>query len=168
MPDAPEIPEATNPFDKRVALTIAIIAVFLSFVENHGDNAKTNAIIQTSLESNAWAHYQAKSIKGEIMESQASVLTRMSGTEEEVGRLRDEIKRYDAEKKELMGEAKARKSEADLSAKIDDRCDQSALMLQISVVLCSIAILSHWSMIWIVGSLLGAAGAIVGGIAFLM
>lgn len=61
MPDAPEIPEAKDPFDKRVALSIAIIAICLSFVANLGDNAKTSAILKTSEASDQWNYFQAKS-----------------------------------------------------------------------------------------------------------
>ena len=57
MPDAPEIPEAKDPFDKRVALTIAIIAICLSFVSNLGDNAKTSAILKTSEASDQWNYF---------------------------------------------------------------------------------------------------------------
>jgi hypothetical protein len=60
MPDAPEIPEAKDPFEKRVALTIAIIAICLSFVGNLGDNAKTDAIIKTNEASDQWGFFQAK------------------------------------------------------------------------------------------------------------
>ncbi len=46
MAEAPEIPEAKDPFEKRVAVTIAVLAVVLAVVGNKGDNAKTDAIIK--------------------------------------------------------------------------------------------------------------------------
>lgn len=45
MPEAPEIPEAKDPFEKQVAISIAALAVALSVIGNKGDNAKTDAII---------------------------------------------------------------------------------------------------------------------------
>ena len=47
MAEAPEIPEANDPFSKQVAITIALLAVVLAVIENKGDNAKTDAIIKT-------------------------------------------------------------------------------------------------------------------------
>ena len=47
MPDAPEIPEAKDRFEKTVAITIAVVAVILSWMSNRGDDAKTSAIIKT-------------------------------------------------------------------------------------------------------------------------
>ena len=65
MPDAPEIPAAKDPFEKRAALTIAIIAICLSFVSNLGDNAKTSSILKTSEASDQWSYFQAKSTKAQ-------------------------------------------------------------------------------------------------------
>ena len=48
MADTPEIPEATDPFEKRVAISIAVLAVIMSLVGNLGDNAKTSSIIETN------------------------------------------------------------------------------------------------------------------------
>ena len=56
MPEAPEIPEASDPFEKRAAATIAILAVALAVIGSKGDNAKTDVA------ANRWAHYQSKSI----------------------------------------------------------------------------------------------------------
>lgn len=60
MAEAPEIPEANDPFEKQVAVTIACLAVVLAFIGNKGDNAKTDAIIKTNEASNQWGYFQAK------------------------------------------------------------------------------------------------------------
>ena len=54
MAEAPEIPEAKNPFERMVAVSIATMAVCLSVINIHGDNAKTDAIIKTNEASNKW------------------------------------------------------------------------------------------------------------------
>ena len=174
MSDAPEIPEVTNPFDKKVALTIAILAVMLSFVENLGDNAKTDAILKTSEASNQWGYYQAKSIKAQIAGMHAGLLhtlggsTAAEGAAKEVASLKADALRYDQEKSGIKKEAEALTAGATQKSSINDRCDESALMLQIAVVICSVAILSHWRPFWFIGLALGAGGAVVGLMAFLM
>ena len=40
--------------------------------------------------------------------------------------------------------------------------------LQIGVVVCSVAILSRWHLFWFAGLALGAAGIVVGAMAFAM
>ena len=174
MAEAPEIPEATTPFDKRVALTIAILAVMLSFVENHGDNAKTDAIIRTNEAANQWGYYQAKSIKGQLAEMQGSLTKLSDGATlaepvvAEIARLASEAERYDSEKGGIKVAAEALVAEATQKSAVNDRCDLAALLLQIAVVVCSVAILSGWKAFWIVGSGLGLLGAVAGVSAFLM
>jgi len=70
MAEAPEIPEANDPFSKQVAITIALLAVVLAVIENKGDNAKTDAIIKTSEAANRWGYYQSKSIKQNLYETE--------------------------------------------------------------------------------------------------
>lgn len=174
MADAPEIPDATTPFQKRVALTIAIIAVVLSFVENHGDNAKTDAIIKTNEASNQWAYFQAKSIKGQMAGMHRDLLASLSGpapseaVPAELERLGAESARYDSEKAEIKTKAETLGQEAAHKGTIDDRCDLAALLLQIGVVVSSVAILSSWHLFWYAGLALGGAGTLAGFTAFLM
>ena len=75
MAEAPEIPEANDPFEKRAAVTIAILAVVLAVVGNKGDNAKTDAIIKTNEATNQWSYFQAKGIKGSIASAEQELLT---------------------------------------------------------------------------------------------
>lgn len=174
MPDAPEIPAAADPFEKRVAISIAVLAVILSFVGNLGDNAKTDAIIKTNEASNQWGHFQAKGIKGQMAAMQGELLAALGGAQpdeartKEIARLRDETARYEKEKAELKKQAEDLQHEAAHKSAINDRCDLASLMLQIAVVICSVAILSHWRAFWIAGLALGLAGAIAGATAFLI
>ncbi len=168
-----EIPEAKDPFEKKIALTIAILAVVLSFVENHGNVEKTEAIIKTTEVSNEWAHYQAKALKGNLAESTSTLLGLLTpldaaAAKEKKAEMAKEATRYDEEKKEIMGEAKKLKEEADRSLTIEGRCNSAELLLQIGVVLCSIAILVSWRPIFYVGGLLGLIGAAVGISSFMM
>jgi hypothetical protein len=174
MADAPEIPEANNPFDKQVALTIAILAICLSFIENLGDNAKTDAIIKTNEASNQWAYFQAKSIKGGMAEVHADLLSRLSGatpaegTKEKLTQLAQQVAKYGTEKAEIQKKAEELQQAAGHQSSINDRCDQSALFLQIAVVICSVSILAKSPKFWWAGMALGVAGVAIGLTAFLM
>lgn len=176
MPDPLEIPEAKDPFEKRVAVTIAIIAIVLSFVQNKGDNAKADAIIRTNEATNQWAYYQAKSIKGQMAGMNASLLARLPAApgetpetvRAEAGRLTKEAARYDSEKGEIQNKAKELQTEATQMGKINDRCDMSALFLQVGIVVSSVAILAGSRAFWWIGILLGIIGTGVGVTAFLM
>jgi hypothetical protein len=174
MSDAPEIPEASSAFEKKIALTIAILAVILSFVNNKGDNAKTDAIINTGKASDQWSYYQAKSIKGHIADLHVGLLKELGGAtmsdeaKQSLTRLGGEVERLSGDKEAIKKAAQQLEAEAGQESKVNDRCDLSALLLQIGIVICSVAILSAWKPFWYAGILLGLAGAVIGVTAFLM
>ncbi len=174
MPEAPEIPEATSDFEKKIALTIAMLAVVLSLVNNRGDASKTEAIIKTNQATDHWMYYQAKGIKGQMAGMQASLLRDLGGAnlapagQQNATHLQEEAKRYDSEKAEIKSEAEKLQAEAGKLSKVNDRCDLAALLLQIGIVICSVAILSEWKPFWFAGIAMGVIGAIVGTTAFLM
>lgn len=162
MAEDVEIPEAKDSFEKRIAISIAIIAVMLSYISMKGDNAKTDAIIKTNEAANKWGHFQSKSIKQHEDERAIDIIKGQSTTPETAQRLEviaASMKKYDGEKEELFKEATKLNAEADESSKINDRCDFAALFLQISVVICSVAILSRLHLFWFAGLALAAVGA---------
>lgn len=174
MPDAPEIPEAKDPFDKRVALTIAILAICLSFIANLGDNAKTSSILRTSEASDQWNFFQAKSTKAQLAAMHGDLMMRLSSEERfedsrnravELGK---DAQRYDVEKAEIKKQAELLVAQAKHFSAINDRCDQAALLLQIAVIVCSVAILGQSHKFWWAGMLLGVAGVGFGATAFFM
>ena len=174
MSDAPEIPEAKNSDERKIALTIAILAVILSLINNLGDNSKTEAIINTNQASDKWAQYQAKSIKGHLAEMHAGLLTELGGAsmseeaKKSLAKLTAEVEKDTKEKAGIQEEAKTLVKDAEIKGKVNDRCDLSALLLQIGIVICSVAILSEWKPFWYVGMALGLAGAVIGVTALMM
>jgi len=160
MANAPEIPEANHPFEKRVAATIAMVAVCLAFINNAGDNGTTQSIVKANEASNLWAYYQAKSIKGIVVTMQGELLYRLATTDQksEIERLKGEATRYENEKAEIKVKAEALQVEAKEGAAIDDRADLASLFLQVSIVISSIAILVRSPIFWWAGVALGVIG----------
>ena len=171
MAESPEIPEAKDSFEKRVAITIAILAAILSFISNHGDDAKTDAILKTTEASNQWAFFQAKSIKEHIDNGNASLAALLTADAERdkiIGRLNEEAKRYKAEKTEIELDAKKLTAESKAATSVNNRCDLASLILQLSIILSSVAILSRWKPMWYFGIFVGVGGAVIGATAFLL
>lgn len=171
--EAPEIPEAEDPFGRRVALTIAVMAVLLSVIDVHGDNAKGDGLLAATKASSQWAYYQAKSIKEHAFELQRDTVLAMAATTLDPTRgaeLRErwdaQLKRYATEKQEIKQQAEAHEAAVELNGRIDDRCDLAGLLEQIAIVMASVAILVKWRAFYVVSVLLGGAGAAVGVSAF--
>src|ERR1700687_5152260 len=55
--------EHSQYFNRRIALLIAVLALFLSFSETLGKSAQTEAIAANVESSDLWAFFQAKSIR---------------------------------------------------------------------------------------------------------
>ena len=169
MAEAPEIPEAKNPFERMVAVSIAVMAVCLSVINIHGDNAKTDAIIKTNEASNKWGYFQSKSIKAHVGESQATMLTALSESAVQADRrsallvkLDENLKIYGKEMADIKAQAETLEKEAAQNQKINDRSDRGALFLQIAIVIASVSMISCWKPLWLTGLALGAIGAAVG------
>ena len=171
MAEATEIPEAKDRFEKRVAISIAIMAVVLSFFANRGDNAKTDAIIHNTEAANQWAYYQAKSIKANLYDIQAKVMTCAKGADDKtdapcVGlaeEFKKTVERYQLEEKDIKQKAESLNAESAKEMEINNKCDLATLLIQVGIVLASVAILSRLTLFWYIGLLLGIAG-VVGGV----
>ena len=162
MAETPEIPEASDPFEKKVAISIAIIAVLLSYISMRGDNAKTDAIISTNEASNQWAFYQAKSLKQHMAEMEADLLASLPNagdTAKKREELASKAKKYDEEKDKIQDAAKEATAAAKVGSDLNDRCELAGLFLQIAIVIASVAILSHQRLLWYVSLVLGLFGA---------
>src|SRR3984893_9405939 len=58
-------------FNKRIALVIAILALFLSVSETLGKSAQTEAISKNVGSSDLWAFFQAKNIRISVVNTAA-------------------------------------------------------------------------------------------------
>ena len=175
MADAVEIPETSDRFGRKVALCIAMMAVVLAFISTKGDNAKGDGLLAATKASGAWSYYQAKSIKEHsylLQKELVAVLPAQAENQERVAALLtsygQNIEKYGREKQEIMDEAKKYEGEITSNGAINDRCDNAGLLLQIAIVISSIAILVHWPLLWVISLLMGAAGTAVGATAFFM
>src|SRR5712691_12536209 len=66
--------------NKKIALLISVIALFLAFSETLGKSAQTAAISDNVEASNLWAFFQAKTIRMTSVRTAAEVLTIESAT----------------------------------------------------------------------------------------
>ena len=169
MPDKPEIPEARDRFEKSVAVTIAVVAVMLSWISNRGDDAKTSAIIKTNEAANKWGHFQSKSIKERIVEATLELASNMNGaaagaelSSGPIANLRNEVERYQSEKAAIEKDAEQLRTQAEREMRINDRCGSGSLILQVAIVIASVAILARSKLLWIGGMLLGTIGSAIG------
>src|SRR5262245_26307448 len=156
LPNPEEIEELkSKTFTRRVALTTAIYAVVLAIASLGGSNATKDMMLAQQKAADLWAHYQAKSIRehqsqGERARLELEVLERGSTMKPEVRQqfesrqkeLAAEEGRYHREKEQLQEEAKKEEHERNLSLARDPYFDYGEVLLQIAIVMSSVAILA--------------------------
>jgi hypothetical protein len=142
-------------FTRRVALTTAIFAVFLAITSLGGNNAMKEMLLAQQQSSDQWAFYQAKAIRehfyrGQKMRLEFDLLERGESLkpevkrelESQIRRMTAEEERYHTEKQEIEKEAKKLEHERDLNRVKDPYFDYAEVLLQIAIVMSSIAIIA--------------------------
>ena len=174
LPNPEELEERRDKtFSRRVALTTAVYAVVLAIASLGGSNAMKEMLLAQQEASNQWAYYQSKVIREHlnrgnklVLEAQLAEPSTLKGAErakfEELARkFADEEKRMNADKKEIEPKAKAAESERDRNQAKDPYFDYAEVLLQISIVCASIAILSASRPMFWFSSVLAALGVLL-------
>jgi hypothetical protein len=163
--------------DRKIALVIAILALFLSFSETLGKGAQTEAISADVESANLWAFFQAKTVRMTTVRTAAEQLkltadtttdaTAKAAMEKQIGAWEKAAARYDSEpetkegRKELAERAKEEQEERDLSLAKYHHYEIASAAFQIGIVLCSAAVITGIvALVWFAG-LLGVAGVSV-------
>jgi ABC-type nickel/cobalt efflux system permease component RcnA len=163
--------------DRKVALIIAILALFLSFSETLGKGAQTEAISADVQSANLWSFFQAKTVRmttvrtaAEELKLSALTVTDPAAKEaiaKQVAAWEKTTARYDSEpetkegRKELAERAKEKQEERDVSLAKYHHYEIASAAFQIGIVLCSAAVITGiFALVWFAG-ILGAAGVAV-------
>lgn len=165
--------------NKRVALLISVLALFLAFSETLGKAAQTEAIGANIEAANQWAFFQARTIRSTVLKTadEMVALTPPGPNQEAVQAKRAEwaktMARWDSEpatgegRKELADKAKANQEKRDLSLHRYHHYELASAAFQIGIVLASAQVITGIVALAVAGGLLGAAGAVMLGFGFL-
>ena len=166
-------------FKQRAAVAIAIFAMVLAICGLGGSNAGKDAMHNNLLASNSFNFFQAKNMRQTATELAADELQygwmQMPGMPDaartamqaKLDEYRKTIARYESEpdtregKKELLVRAQEHEKLRDHALKQDPYFDYAEVLLQITIVLISVAIVADQR--WLVGiaSFIGALGALL-------
>ena len=163
-----------DPFAGKIAVMTAIFATVGALfgymggaTQNEALLHKNDAAIKKTEASDQWNFYQAKSSKQNLAELGATLT---SG--EQQARYKQEVERYKKEKEEIMGVAKGledkgkeaeHKSEA--SMHVHHRWAQAMTLIQISIALAAITILTRNTALQYIAYGVAAASIAIGGLA---
>lgn len=175
LPNVHELEEAgSKKFTKGVALATACYAVILAMTALGGNNATKEMLLAQQEASNQWAYYQAKAMRENLyrvqrMSLEAAFMERRGTMRPEarehfeagIKKMSDEEARYASEKKEIEREARKAEHERDKYRKKDPYFDFAEALLQISIVMASIAILSASRPVFYFSFVVAVLGAVL-------
>ena len=163
---------AREPFDRRVAATMAIIAAALAIVSVLGHLFSTEELLKQQESSDTWARYQAKSIRRYDSEIARDVLGALSGpdTAKLAQRYSEKIETYNRDEEVIRKDAEAQKKESELRGHQALRLHIGEIFLEIAIVFASLAILTkrpllYWTAVTsgLVGIVAAATTALIHG-----
>jgi hypothetical protein len=164
--------------ERLIAVYIAILAVALSICSVGGGNATKDATARNIEASNAWAFFQAKNIRRndvriEIGDLELRLATEPTHSDAAKTAIEDKLNQYREQEarltsepetgegvKELMAKGKALETQRDRAMRKDPYFDYGQALLQIAIVLASVAIITGGSILLVLSAVLDAGGLI--------
>jgi len=144
--------------NKKIALLIAVIALFLAFSETLGKSAQTVGIELNIKASDTWNFFQAKTIRQTSLRTAAEAMTlQLASVPDEAGKAamtkqieawRATVTRYESDpqekdgRKELRAQAEQYERERDLSLARYHNYEFASAAYQIAIVLASAAVIT--------------------------
>ena len=167
--------------DKKIALLISVLALFLALSETLGKSAQTELISTNVTVNDTWAFYQARVIRITILNTAVTALEAqtLGVTDPAAKAARDKVidgwkktaARYDSDpegkegRKELMEKARELESDRDTLEAKYHHFEVSSAAFQIGIVLASAAVITSMIvLVWLAGGL-GVLGLVFMGMA---
>jgi hypothetical protein len=181
---AEPLEDAVEAEDKRVALIIAILALFLALAEAGAKNAEHRSTEQNIESSDLYNFYQAKKLRSTLYEVAAQTLEteRVSAADpkaqdaldKQVADFKATVARFEKDAKNpqdsldaIQERAKAAGEARELSNHKLEHFEYASGALQIAIVLASAAIITSTGILAWIAAGLGIVGAILMGLGYL-
>ena len=170
---------ARDQFKKRAAIAISFCAMLLAITGLGGQNATKDALQSNIQASNYFSFYQAKNVRQTAYTLAANEIELAWGQvpqlspegkaalERKLDDYRKTAARYESEpdtgegKKELMAKAREQEAKRDHALKQDPYFDYAEALLQIAIVLISVAIVADQVWLAFAGGALGVIGGLL-------
>jgi len=166
---------------KRLALLIAVLALFLAITETLGKSAQTHGIASNVEAANLWAFFQARTIRQTSLRTaaeQTALLmpgmdaTNRAAAEKQIAAWNAAINRWESEpatgegRKELSARAQHAEAERDRALAAYHAYEYASAAFQVAIVIASASIITGVPMLAVGAIVVGVIGAVLGGIGY--
>jgi hypothetical protein len=146
--------ERREAWTKYVSLMIVVLAVVTAMGTLRSGSFGSKVLLNQARASDAWAFYQSKSIKRHLAEMEA----RTGGPTASRDRAQADVIRYGAEEGEVKAQAEAFEKNRDDSAKHGPPLAFGIALLQISIAVASVCLITRRRALWAASGALGTVG----------
>lgn len=155
-----ELEKAKEPFDKKVAATMAILAAMLAVVSVGGHIMTTEELLLQQKASDQWSYYQAKSIRRYESEIARDMFAGMK-LNDQSAQYQNKSEKYRNDDEDIQKEAQGLEHESHIRGRQALGFHFGEVFLEFSIVLASLAILTKRALLWYAAICSGTIGAIV-------
>jgi Domain of unknown function (DUF4337) len=160
-----DIEKAKEPFDKKVAATMAILAAALAVVSVLGQIMVSEELLAQQRASDQWNYYQAKSIRRYDSEVARDLFAGMKLSSQSA-QYQKNADKYKKDDEDITKEAQGLERESHLHGRQALGFHFGEVFLEFSIVLSSLAILTKRRAFWYVSILSGVLGACIAAVVF--
>lgn len=170
-----------DPWLNYMAFTTVFFALFATLSTFKGGGFSTKAVISQALASDQWAYYQAKGVKQNLYEVQVQNLKLASGilppgTPDAVRaqyavaleKAEGNVAKYEKDKDEISDKAKAYETARDAATEHGKPMGYAVILLQVAIVLSSVAGLMKRKLLWQLALPFGLLGMVLFADGFLL
>jgi hypothetical protein len=138
---------------RYVSLMVVVLAVATGVGSLKAGGFSTKVVLSQAQASDEWAYYQAKSIKQRVAEMEARL-----ATGERAAAAEADVARYKNDQIETQAKAKRFEAQRDGFGKHGPPMGFGITLLQISIALASVCLLTKRQALWTVSGVIGAVG----------
>lgn len=165
--------------DRLIGVYIGVLAVMLAVCGMGGGNASKDATLKNIEASNTWSFFQAKNMRRHVLRTQTEELelwllkepqmpeAGKAAVEAKIKSYKQQIELLTSDEKgnegldQLFKKGKALEAERDLAMTRDPYFDYGQALLQIAIVLASVALISSGSLLLVGSALVGITGTLL-------
>jgi hypothetical protein len=156
----------TDRWPRIMAVTVSFLAASLALAELGAKSSQTEYLTHNIAASDTWNSYQAKNLRANLWASQAIMLEslpnaadpavrgRIDNAQHEEARMRDEPAAGDG-MKQLAAKAKGQEADRELAFHSYHGFEHTSSVLEISIVLASVSVITRVHALGIVAALVG-------------
>jgi hypothetical protein len=142
----------------QVALSAAVLAVAAAIAALLAGHHANEAMLEQMKATDQWALYQAKGIKGSLVENKIDVIVAIGKEPKEEDRKK--VERYRDEQKEIEEKAKEEEHSSEEHMRRHSVLARGVTTFQVAIALAAISVLSRKKVLWFASLLLGAIGTL--------